>query len=363
MKRLWLLVLLAACSLCGWAARPVSEHVLLYPSVDQFGDTITLSGKVSIPQNRTAKGIILITHYTIYSLEESPSVAKVAKGVESKLFYKDYILVIPDYQGYGVNQDSVPPYLCGELTAHQCVDMYLAAQAMLDSLNVGLNTDSLYLMGFSQGGATALWTLRLIEEQYAGRLFVKACYAGSGPYDVAATYDHAVQHNDAGFPATIPMLVMGTSTGYDLHLPTDSFYTDELHKIYDAYIAPKKLGLLGILLKMPHGDLRYWLTDAGMDKSHPETRRLYEGLLRSSLVHYPMDDHPVGQGIICPQWRPTTPTYVFHSTQDDIVNFCSAEHLKRCWNDAQNVTFDYGQYGSHLRSCRRFFKIVRKQLP
>lgn len=363
MKRLWCLGLIAALSLCGWAAKPVSEQVLLYPSVDQFGQTITLSGKLSVPQNRTAKGIILVTHYTIYSLEEAPSVAKVAKGIESKMFYKDYILVIPDYQGYGISKDSVPPYLCGELTARQCVDMYLAAQKTLDSLNVGINTDSLYVVGFSQGGATALWTLRLLEEQYAGQLFVKACYAGSGPYDVAATYDYAVQHNDAGFPATIPMLVMGTSTGYDLHLTTDSFYTAELDKIYNAYIAPKKLGLLAILLKMPYGYLHYWLTDAGMDKSRPESQRLYEGLLRSSLVHYPMDDHPIGQNIICPQWKPTTPTYVFHSTQDDIVNFCNAEHLKRCWLDASNVTFDYGQYGNHLRSCRLFFKIVRKQLP
>ena len=92
MKRLWCLGLIAALSLCGWAAKPVSEQVLLYPSVDQFGQTITLSGKVSIPRNRTAKGIILVTHYTIYSLEEAPSVAKVAKGIESKMFYKDYIL-------------------------------------------------------------------------------------------------------------------------------------------------------------------------------------------------------------------------------------------------------------------------------
>ena len=341
----------------------MSEHVLRYTSLDERGDTLTLSGKVSVPKSGSAKGIILLTHYTIYSLDEAPSNKAVRKGLETKLFYRDYILVIPDYEGYGSSHDRVPPYLCGTLTARQCVDMYLAAQPLLDSLTNGKPTDSLYIMGFSQGGATALWTLKLIEEQYADKLFVKGCFAGSGPYDVAATYDDAIQRNDAGFPATIPMLVMGTNTAYDLHLHTDSLYTRELKEIYDTYIAPKKLGLIPILLKMPHANLNYWLTEQGRDKSHPQTRRLYEGLLRSSLVHFPMDEHPVGQDTICPSWQPKTPTYVFHSTTDDIVNYCNAAHLERCWKEVPTVTFDFGDYGSHLRSIRLFTKWVREQLP
>lgn len=360
-SRCIVLFLLAGC-LCSQAAVPVSEYVLRYGSIDQRGDSIMLSGKVSIPLNKTPRGILLIPHYTICSAKEAPSAKSAASNNEAKPFYKDFILVMPDYIGYGITSDSIPPYLYGALTARNCVDMYLASQKLLDSLQTAIPTDTLTIVGFSQGGATALWTLRLIEEQYADRLTVKACFAGSGPYDVAATYDYAVMHNDAGMPATIPLLVMGTSVAYDLNLQQDYFFTPQLSREYNSSIVPKQKGISTLFFKMLNGRLTYWMTAEGRDKSLPQTQRLYEGLLRSSLVHYPLDNHPVGQEIICPEWRPKAQTYIFHSTTDHIVTFCNAEHLQRCFGTAPNISYDFGNYGDHLRSLFTFQKRVLKRL-
>ena len=46
----------------------VLEHVLYYTSVDQHGDSLTLSGKIYMPEH--PKGIILLPHYTIASNDE-----------------------------------------------------------------------------------------------------------------------------------------------------------------------------------------------------------------------------------------------------------------------------------------------------
>ena len=341
------------------AAVQVNEHVVLYPSVDQYGKPIRLSGKISYPVDQPAKGLILITHYTIGANSEAPSACTT---IEAKVFRDDYVLVMPDYIGYGVTRDSFPPYLDGELTAINCVDMLSASRHVLDSLNIKTN-DSIYIVGFSQGGATSLWTLKLLEEKYAKRFPVKACFAGSGPYDVAATYDEAVATNRVGLAMTVPLLVMGTSVAYGLNLQRSDFFTPHLDKMFDENIASKKYNVVSLFLRMPGTDLDLWMTKEGMDKTRPETKRLYEGLLRSSFVHYPLDNDPLGGEIICPSWTPKTPVYVFHSTNDDVVCFTNAAHLQRCWPNVPTVTYDFGKYGGHLASLRLFLKRVREQLP
>lgn len=374
---------------CASARNHITERVVYYTSIDQHGDTLTLSGKVSVPSR--PKGVILMPHFTIASNSEVPSTGGTG---EERYLRNDYILIMPDYIGYGASVHRVHPYLRGDLTARNCVDMLFAAQPVLDSIaqsvrpNQKLSDDSkpsslsasvysidtLSIVGFSQGGATALWILKLLEEEYADRIFVKACYAGSGPYDVAATYDVAVANNEIGMPMVIPMLVMGTSEAYDLHLKREDFFTPELNEHYDDYITSKSHKFTELYFKMLNHNVSHWLTAQGADKTQPETRRLYEGLLRSSLVHYPLDDSPVGREVICPGtgyttiseagccWRPKTPVYVMHSYDDGIVTFHCAEHLQRCWQNMPNVTFDFGHYGGHMRSNITFFSRVIKLL-
>ena len=52
--------------MAAFAANPeVLRRTLYYRSVDQNGDSLTLSGAVSVPASKEAKGVILVTHYTI----------------------------------------------------------------------------------------------------------------------------------------------------------------------------------------------------------------------------------------------------------------------------------------------------------
>lgn len=338
-------------------AKPkVLEQVILYPSHDQHGDTLTLSGKLTCPQDKAPKGIILLPHYTISSLDESPSRRLTT---EANALKDDYILIMPDYIGYGITGDKVHPYLHGPLTAQNSVDMLFHTLPIIDSLAPGLNSDSIYIVGFSQGGATALWILKLLEENYSQAIHVKKCFAGSGPYDVATTYDEAIVNDRINLPLAIPMLVLGTSEAYNLHLNVDFFFTPAMHRSYHRYIADKKKSIIPLYFLMPNHRLSHWMTSQGMDRSLPETKRFYDGLLRSSLVHYSIAGTPDS---ICPNWRPAAPLYIFHSTNDDIVTFRCAEHLHRCFGDADNIEWDFGTFGSHLSSLRTFTKRVRAAL-
>ena len=358
MRRVGNIVVLLVFSLCAWAETQtqVWEQAVLYPSVDAKGAPIMLSGRLSVPQDKTPKGIILIPHYTISANDEAPS-NKITR--EAKNFVDDYVLIMPDYIGYGVTAERIHPYLAGELTAHNCIDMLIHVQPILDSLQLGIPTDSLYIVGYSQGGASAMWIFRMLEEQYADRFHVKACFAGSGPYDVATTYDEAVATNHNNLPLAVTMLIFGTSEAYDLGLEQDYFFTRKMKRAYKEYIADKQIGVIPIYFLMPEHRLSSWLTRKGMDKTQPQTERLYNGLMRSSFVHYPIDG--VGD-TICTDWRPQAPLYVFHSTTDHIVTFRCAQHLHQCLGEQENITWDFAPYGDHHFAFKPFFQKVKEKL-
>ena len=357
MKRILIMALLAIGWLSGGAAEKIQERVILYPSTDQNGNTLTLSGKLTVPKAKKAKGIILLTHYTISASKEAPSNELTA---DAKYFSEDYVLIMPDYIGYGVSDKRVHPYLHGELTARNCVDMLLYVQPILDSMALGLPTDSIYLIGYSQGGATTMWTLKLLEEEYAGRIYVKKCFAGSGPHDVASTYDYAIQQDYTTVPAIIPMLIVGTNEAYGLKLNLDDFFTQALSDRYYKYIEKKNYRMIPIYAAMPSHKVSHWMTAQGMDKTQPETKRFYAGLMRSSLVHYDISGQSTDS--VCPSWTPRTPLFVFHSTNDDLVPFINSEHLHRCYGNVETISWDFGKYGGHIRSMFNFLSKVQKML-
>lgn len=352
------LIYLCLLLLCSCGTTQYTAHVLNYRSVDTQGKPVMLSGKVTIP-HKQPKGVILLPHYTISANSEVPSNS--AKGEQERL-REDYVLIMPDYLGFGISSDRVHPYLRGDLTAQNCVDMLPVAQALLDSLNASVRCDSLTLVGFSQGGAAVLWILQLLETKYTDQYHVLRCFAGSGPYDVAVTYDQAIATNKVGLPLVIPMLVAGTSEAYGLNLKREQFFTPVLDEMYDEYIASKQYSVAKLFFRMTNHEVSNWLTGYGMDKTQPETRKMYEGFLRSSLVHVPTDSVGVGSEPICPEWKPKAPVYIFHSYEDNIVTYRCAEHLYHFWKDLPNVTFDFGNYGGHLRSAMTFMPIVKKKL-
>ena len=45
----------------------------VYTSIDQNGDSITLSGKVVLPEDMQVRNIVLVSHYTIGANYEAPS--------------------------------------------------------------------------------------------------------------------------------------------------------------------------------------------------------------------------------------------------------------------------------------------------
>lgn len=224
-----------------------------YPSVDADGNEVTLSSLMAVPtkmliDKAMAKpnNLIIGCHVTITSNYECPTEYNKSGGMFSWMTdvgmlidYTRYdavrnpccLVIMPDYEGYGVSKNRAHPYLYQELTARQVVDAVRYGLKLYED-NIGLFSFSNFedgwksvCIGYSQGGSVALATHRFIEENgLAEELHFAGSVCGDGPYDPVRhlryymtdngeTYDgtNRTAHEQAtvSMPIVMPLILKG----------------------------------------------------------------------------------------------------------------------------------------------------------
>ena len=327
----------------------VIEIVGTYPSVDGDYEDITLSGKVMLPKGRKPKRMILVSHYTVGSNAEAPSNCFSLEGVLVKMGYG---LIIPDYLGYGVTVNQIHPYLVMNLTAINVTDMYFAVKEWLKAVDMEPEEEDIYLMGYSQGGATTMAVEYLIEMAYndpADSLYIPVhrVFAGGGPYDVKATYERFVTTDTAGYPVAVPLVLQGMIKGNNLNIKMNALMQDWLYLQMDEWVNSKIYttaqinGFIGT--KVTHNIL----TQEAMDQKSDNVAELYKAMTANSITSY--------------NWTPQASVYILHSMDDETVPYTNATNAKAKWKNA-NVTYNFGHYGSHVKTCLRFIYSVQTLL-
>jgi hypothetical protein len=327
----------------------VTEIVGTYPSIDVNWDTVTLSGKVMLPAGQRPKRLILVSHYTICSNAEAPSNCFSLEGI---LVRMGYGLIIPDYMGYGVTAKQVHPYLVMDLTARNVLDMYHAVKPWLKAVGMEPEQPEIMLMGYSQGGANTMAVEHLIETEYWAdgdpqQVKIHRVFAGGGPYDVKATYERFVNTDTASYPVAVPLVVQGMILGNNLDIKMTDLMQPWLYDHLDEWVNSKRYtsgqinGLIGT--KVTHE----MLTDEAMDQTSWKVSELQKAMVQNSITSY--------------NWIPEAPVYIAHSMDDETVPFANAAHAKSKWSSA-NITYNFGHYGGHVKTCLRFIYSVQSLL-
>ena len=153
------------------------------------GEKIEVSGLVCIPVSD--EGIFPIVSFqngTNTAHNEAPT-----KNISGDLFKylqstssTGYIMLIPDYIGFGKSEQYVHPYLHKESTVKSVENLIVATKEMIASnlINVGWD-QSVYLMGYSQGGWATMCTHYDINEKSNLSFKVNASSCGAGPYNLS----------------------------------------------------------------------------------------------------------------------------------------------------------------------------------
>jgi len=144
-----------------------------------------------------------------------------------------FVVVIPDYLGFGSSMQVFHPYLQMESTVTPILDLFRAVKEMSakTDLNFNYSTDT-YLMGYSQGGLSTLQLHKAIETNYSNEFNLKAVGCGAGPYNLPMITNLVVSATTYPQPYYIAYIMKGFKSVNAFSNP----YTDIFNEPYASRI-------------------------------------------------------------------------------------------------------------------------------
>ena len=169
-----------------------TQYRLTYKTKGPDGADITASGAVLVPTQTNgapkagALSVLSIQHGTMFTETDAPSYF--APNTESTTVgilgaALGYLVVYPDYIGYGASKDVPHPYEVRTLTASASYDMLKAVQEFTKEKNIDWTDRKLFLSGYSQGGGATMALQQKIEAEPTAAFALKAVSCGAGAYD------------------------------------------------------------------------------------------------------------------------------------------------------------------------------------
>ncbi|SDM47718.1 Prolyl oligopeptidase family protein [Oryzisolibacter propanilivorax] len=266
----------------------VSTWRLTYLTEDKDGTLVRASGLVALPDKgaNAASPVIGYQHATTFQNDNAPSRKLEPAEPPIVLASLGYIVVAPDYVGFGESNARTHPYLQAHPTARAVLDMLTAAQTWRRQ-NAVADTGQLYLVGYSEGGYATMAAQREMERSGHPLLAqLQASVPGAGPYDVQATLDGLLQRVQDERPEIAWLLKPGTLR----HL--GSSLRAEVRRLLMRALLPGD------------ADVDY---DGRFIDLYLADRQ--DELKEFSSVHW--------------GWTPTAPVYLFHGRQDQTVPFAA----------------------------------------
>ncbi|MEN9315436.1 MAG: hypothetical protein RIS35_1829 [Pseudomonadota bacterium] len=297
--------------LIGAAAKcDVTQHKVVYDTIDPRGGAARASAGLAIPSGCPGPYPVLVyTHGTTVTKSfsmSSPANAEAALQV-AMFAAQGYVVVMPDYHGYGDSNVGYHPYLHAENTAAVSVDALRASRKVLADRGVA-TSGKLFISGYSQGGHSAMALLRTLERDHANEFKVTASTPSSGPYALEETFVGGLTTPSQGATVFATMTFVGYQKAYG----------DVYAKPEDVFRAPWVTGIesllpgtLGFDELFTTGKLPLQLTGAG--------GLLTDGFVAGvqSSADFPMRRRLRENGLL--NWKPAAPMTLCTGSRDPVV--------------------------------------------
>ena len=164
----------------------IALHRLTYWTSSPDNECVRASGLVALPRRRRRyRGIVSWQHGTESLRTSAPSAKHVFHGLLPAAVFAGhgYVLIAPDYLGYGVS-DRAHDYYLADNMAIVVRDCIRAATTAIAQREIAV-PPGLFLSGFSEGGHAAIATHRLLERAPLDGLSLRASAPVAAPGDLA----------------------------------------------------------------------------------------------------------------------------------------------------------------------------------
>ena len=260
-----------------------------YNTIDADGKPIRASGLVAVPQKAAGmpSPVVSYQHATIFRDVEAPSNNAVPSEFSVVLASLGYIVLAPDYVGFGASRGTPHPYLISAPMA-AAVNDFLTATRYWRATSQIKDNGELFLTGYSEGAYATMAAHRALQAEDSPLLKgLRLAVVGGGPYDVQATLDGLI----------------------DL--------VRDKQPILGALISPGLLRYLG-------GSVQREVRRALLRELIPDDADVvYDTRFLDSF--FADDTLSIAQNNSVFDWRPQAPVLMFHGRDDRTVAYASAE--------------------------------------
>ncbi|MGV3706883.1 MAG: alpha/beta hydrolase family protein [Arcticibacter sp.] len=300
----------------------VKAYKIAYKTEFPKGTSITASGLVIIPDKAPQTLTLLgYQHGTITTQDEAPSAYKPVGNMEAYLggtigasLAKGYIVVMPDYIGFGDSKQIQHLYQEKSSLASACLDMLKAAKEFADEKKLQTKKE-IRLLGYSEGGYATMALHQAIQEQGDEWFKVEASYPAAGAYDMVGTAQWAVSRNEdlpQGATSFYLWTLLTYNNLYQLKIPlTDMIQPNHAAAVAQAISQGKPLA--APIPNNPHE----LFTTAFIQGIQNGTNMPFMAALERNNVY---------------NWKPASPLTLFHAAADKIVPVLNAERAQQTMN-------------------------------
>ena len=284
----------------------IKAYRLEYTTTNTDGKSIKASGALIIPSVPTPIPLISMQHGTITSENDAPSnfgSNSEAYSFGSVFASQGYIIAAPDYIGYGASKALPHTYEQRNGLATASLDMIRATRDFLSDQQI--NWDKrLMIAGYSEGGYATMSLQKKIEEETGSEFNLVASSCGAGAYDKPAFMKQIINEKSSGV-GYINRLYLWVLQTYDQIYGLDRSASAYFKEPYASQVAAQgKDATINVSLNQAFSDSFKKGINDGTDKA-------FLAAVQDNDVH---------------DWKPRTPTRLYHGDADEIVNFLNSQN-------------------------------------
>ncbi|WP_229365642.1 lipase family protein [Fibrisoma montanum] len=284
----------------------IKVYRIEYTTTNTDGKPVKASGALLVPNKEGAMPLISAQHGTIASDAEAPSYYKSGSEIYTfgTLFAaQGYIVAAPDYIGYGASKDLPHTYEHREGLATASLDMLRASREFLAGQKVNWD-NRLFITGYSEGGYASMALQKKIEEETGNEFNLVASSLGAGAYDKTATMRYLVTSRtttNSDYNRLYTWVLLTYDRIYGLNRPASYYFKEP----YATRVAQSgRNASISVSLNDA-------FTDSFKKAANEGTDQAFVDAVADNDVY---------------DWKPRTPTRLYHGTADNLVFFFNSQH-------------------------------------
>lgn len=283
----------------------IEVHKIIYKTTFKNGN-IQASGLVCMPKTAGDYPILCFQNGTNTENRLAPT-----ENPKNELFSilesvasLGFIVIIPDYIGFGASSQLTHPYLHAESTTQSILDLIRAVKEFgAEDKIVAKPTKDLFIFGYSQGGWATMQLQNAIEKNYSTEFNLIASSCAAGPYSIEYMNEYITGKTVYPMPYFLAYLLnVYTSIG---------LITNPLSDFIQEPYAAKIPGLFDGLHS--GGTINSELTTKMADLLTPEYRTEY----MTNTKYTGIKNSFKANSIVA--WNASTPMHLYHGGNDEYI--------------------------------------------